>query len=96
MVVALVEIRSYIARPWQTNRVTQQLDSLVNVARVERGDKRDITTHAEIKYAWRVIKRLTARDPERNGQTKRTKTGDIKVMNDLSKIRVKNSDPRLG
>ena len=96
LVIATAEIKGSHSQPVQRKRLAAQLNSrLENMPDNPRtkmlgGAKRK----SQLAYARNVIRRVNAREPGMQGQTKTSLTGEIRVSG-LSNSRAKQSDPRL-
>jgi hypothetical protein len=96
LVIATAEIKGSHAQPVQRKTIAAQLNTILESmpdnprTRIAGGAKRK----SQLNYAREVIRRVNAREPEMEGQTKKSLTGEIRVAG-LSNSRAKQSDPRL-
>ena len=91
LVIASVEIK-YLAS--QSQRTKRMAVNPHNLARVLDKDLGPIKTKSTAQYARRLIKRVNLPEPGGENQTKRSKTGEVRVAG-LSNQRAKQCDSRL-
>lgn len=91
VIVAKAEMEAAHANGKNIHQLAKTLSLAMNVAKpgLERSHK------SNLRYAYRVLKRVNENAAEAPGQSKRSRKGTIKVGG-LSHKRCKQSDPRLG
>ena len=90
LLVAAAEMSGVASQPSTRKSLSRKLSEVKSLV---KKNNRDILQKSKLKYAYRVIRRVNAREPESDNQKKRSKTGEIKVAG-LSHRRAKQSDPR--
>jgi hypothetical protein len=92
LVIATTEIKAGCSQPVARKRLGETIHHMIKA--VDKRAKGSTKAASKVAYARRVIRAVNQREPCAEGQTKFSRTGEIKVGG-LSNRRAKQSDPRL-